>query len=259
MIARTRTKRRSRGILDDGALPGDSKSVMGTCTWTRHRHRNTGETANVTSGKRLMRSVSSGSMALVLATLTTEAWAQSGAENALESHAQGSMPLSAAIADLRRSPFYTSESLVPLGNSMPRHLWAPLATGSRGSAIRSAPNDSTFSTGRVFLASFGAAALSDVVAFGFALCWAYGGGYGCPDSDAISLIGAITTPVLGTAAGARLAEAPFLPALAGSALGFGVVLGILPAFDPDDHAVLYFAIPSIVQAGITTLVASRFN
>ena len=118
------------------------------------------ETVNLTSGNRLMRSLFSGSMALVLAALTTEAWAQSSAENALESHAPGSMPLSAVIADMRRSPFYTSESLVPLGSNMAGHLWAPLAVGSPRSSIWWAANDSTFPAGRVFLAALGSSALT---------------------------------------------------------------------------------------------------
>jgi hypothetical protein len=196
-------------------------------------------------------------MALLLATLTTEAWAQSGTENADESDAQGSMPLSEAIADMRRSPFYTSDSLVPLGSSMSRHLWAPLATGSRGSAIRSAPNDSTFSTGRVFLMSWGAAALSDIVGVYFLICT--GGGDGCFAEGGPGLVAAIATPVLGTAGGAKLAGARFLPALVGSAAGFGAALlhFLHPIVDPNDSFLLYIAIPSIVQAGITTLAASR--
>lgn len=110
--------------------------------------------------------------------------------------------------------------------------------------------------------SFGAAALSDVVAFYFGLCAAYGGGGGCLDSDALSLVGAITTPVLGTAAGARLAGAPFLPALAGSAAGFGLVLLQFAAgafVDPDNSFVLFIAFPAVLQAGITTLIVSAFR
>jgi hypothetical protein len=224
-----------------------------------HRHRNTAETANLISGKRLMRPLLSCSMALLLATLTTEAWAQSGTGNADESDAQGSMPLSAAIADVRRSPFHTSELLVPLRSSMSRHLWAPLATGSRGSPIRPAPNDSTFSTGRVFLMSWGAAALSDIVGVYFLVCTE--GGSGCFAEAGAGVAAAIATPVLGTAGGATLAGARFLPALAGSAAGFGVALlhFVRPIVDPNDNFVLYIAIPSIVQAGITTLVASRWK
>ncbi len=169
------------------------------------------------------------------------------------------MPLSAAIADMRRSPFYTSESLVPLGSSMSKHLWVPLATGSFGSAIRSAPNDSTFSTGRVFLMSWGAAALSDIASFYFLICTE--GGSGCFAEGGAGVLAAIATPVLGTAGGATLAGARFLPALVGSAAGLGVALlqFMIPIVDPDDNFVLFIAIPSVVQAGITTLVASGFN
>ena len=211
----------------------------------------------MTSGGLLMRLLFSGSVALVLATLTTEAWAQSGTENVDGSDILGSMPLSAAIADMRRSPFYTSESLVPLGSSIAGHLWAPLAVGSPGSAIRQAPNDSTLSTGRVFLMSWGAAALSDIVGVYFLLCT--GGGGGCFAEGGAGLLAAIATPVLGTAGGATLAGVRFLPALAGSAAGFGVALlhFLHPIVDPNDNFLLYIAIPSVVQAGITTLAASR--
>lgn len=167
------------------------------------------------------------------------------------------MPLSAVIADVRRSPFYTSESSAPLGSSMSRHLWAPLATGSPGSAVRPAPKDSTFPTGRVFLMSWGAAALSDIVGVYFVLC--AGGGSGCFAEGGAAGLPAIAAPVLGTAGGAALAGARFLPALLGSAAGFGVALLHLkyPIVDPNDNFVLWIAIPSIVQAGITTLAASK--
>ncbi len=215
----------------------------------------------MTAGKRLTRFALSGSVALVLATPTTEARAQSATENADGPDAPGSMPLSAAIVGMRPSPFYTSDPfytfdpLAPLASSMSSHLWAPFTVGSPGSAIRPTPNDSTFSTRRVFLMSFGAAALSDVLALGFALCGAYGGS-GCLDSDAIHVIGAIATPVFGTAAGAKLAGAPFLPALAGSALGSGLALGALVVFDPDGNSLWFFGIPAAIQAGMTTLIVS---
>jgi hypothetical protein len=77
----------------------------------------------------------------------------------------------------------------------------------------------------------------------------------------VAPLAAIATPVLGTAGGATLAGARFLPALAGSATGFGVALlhFVRPIVDPNDNFVLYIAIPSIVQAGITTLIASRWK
>ena len=170
--------------------------------------------------------------------------------------------LGAAIEEVRHSPLYGPESsAIPAASVALGHL-TPAPVTSPTWATQAAESDSTFSTGRVLLMSFGAAALSDVVAFYFGLCAAYGGGGGCLDSDALSLVGAITTPVLGTAAGARLAGAPFLPALAGSAAGFGLVLLQFAAgafVDPDNSFVLFIAFPAVLQAGITTLIVSAFR
>lgn len=170
--------------------------------------------------------------------------------------------LRAAVEEARQSPFYGPETPVVSTTGVALGYLAPVPVTSPARAAQAAEGDSTFSTGRVLLMSFGAAALSDVVAFYFGLCAAYGGGGGCLDSDALSLVGAITTPVLGTAAGARLGGAPFLPALAGSAAGFGLVLlqFAMGAFvDPDDSFVLFVALPAVLQAGITTLIVSAFG
>ena len=237
--------------LRRGRVPA---SVMGTCTWTLHRHRNTGESANVTSGKRLMRSLSSGSIALVLATLTTEAWAQSGAENALESHALGSMPLSAAIADMRRSPFYTSESLVSLGSSMAGHLWAPLAVDSPGSSIRWAANDSTFPGRRVFLVALGSSALTLYLGTAIAIASEISDGGG---SAALTL-GGLALPVFAVAGGAKLAGARFGPALAGSALGSAAAVAVWLGVGGEPGLWLGLVGPPI-HALVTTATASHFN
>lgn len=129
-----------------------------------------------------------------------------------------------------------------------------------GRPPQTAASDSTFSAARVFLLSWGAAALSDVAGFYFGIC-ADGGG-GCVLEGGAGVLAMMTVPVLGTAAGARLGGARFLPALAGSAVGLGVVIlqFATGAFvDPDDSFTLFIAIPSVIQAGITTLIASGLN
>ena len=76
------------------------------------------------------------------------------------------------------------------------------------------------------------------------------------------MLAMMTVPVVGTAAGAKLGGARFLPALAGSALGFGVVVlqfAMGAIVDPDDSFTLFIAIPSVIQPGLTTLIASGFN
>ena len=162
--------------------------------------------------------------------------------------------LSAAMEEVRRSPFYSTESSAYLGSGVSRALWVPTAHQSPGWSIQTASKDSTFSDGRVFFTALGAAVLSDVVGFYVALSSSGGSG--------ISLLPVTAIPILGTAAGAKVAGARFRPALAGSAAGFGVVLISLALgahMDPDDSFVLFIAIPAVIQAGITTLIASGFN
>ena len=112
----------------------------------------------------------------------------------------------------------------------------------------------------MFLVSWGAAALSDIAGVYFTLC--SGGGSGCALKGGVGVLAGMTVPVLGTAGGAALGGARFLPALAGSAAGFGVVLlqfATGAIVDPNDSFLLFIAIPSFIQAGITTLIASRLQ
>ena len=195
-------------------------------------------------------------MALVLAALTTEAWAQSSAENALESHAPGSMPLSAVIADMRRSPFYTSESLVPLGSNMAGHLWAPRAIGSPGSSIRWAANDSTFPARRVFLVALGSSALTVYPAVMLT--------YMAASYNSVPrLAAAFALPAFGVAGGATLAGARFGPALVGSAFGvaagWAVFIAAVPLVGEDSGFEVFLFLGPVIQAAVTTVIASRSN
>jgi hypothetical protein len=162
--------------------------------------------------------------------------------------------LSAAIEELRLSPFHATESALHLGTSAPIGIGAPnglripMEAYSPGS-IQSARGDSTLSRGRVFLTSWVFAATSDFAAFYLSL-----GGY--------STWLAFPTPILGTAFGATLGGARFGPALAGSTVSLGVVLGMLATglvVDPDDNFLAFIVIPATIQAGITTWIASAFD
>lgn len=205
------------------------------------------------------------SAALALLVLPWDVGAQVGPEPANVRAGQEPMPLSAAIRKMRQSPFHATASRWQLAGGPALDLWVPPAPRApweqnTGLSTRSAASDSTFSTGRVFLMSWGAAALSDIVGVYFLLC--AGGGSGCTLEGGAGAFASLAVPVLGTAGGATLGGARFGPALAGSAAGFGVVIlqiAMDAIVDPDDSFVLFIAIPSIVQAGITTLVASRFN
>lgn len=209
----------------------------------------------MTSTKRLMRSLLSGSMALMLATLATEARAQSGAENADGSDAQEAMPLSAAIADFRRSPFYALESLVPLGSSMAMHPWTPLAVGSPGSSIQSAPNDSTFPTTRVFWAAWG----SSVLTAGVGVVLVVGSAYDRTSVHVPLAVAGFAVPVVGVAGGATLAGARFGPALIGSSLGVATFFGIHALTSEGDIGWGSYLLGTVVHAAVTTVIASRSN
>ncbi len=168
--------------------------------------------------------------------------------------------LSAAIEEVQRSPFYGPRSSAIPAASVALGYLTPVPVKSPAWVTQAAESDSTFSTGRVLLMSWGAAALSDVAGFYFGIC--ADGGSGCVIEGGFGVLAMMTVPVLGTAAGAKLAGAPFLPALAGSAAGLGVVvlqMAMGAIVDPDDSFALFIAIPSFMQAGITTLVVSAFN
>ena len=201
--------------------------------------------------RRVIRSFVIWSMVLVLATLTTKAWAQTGAENVDGSDAPGSMPLSAAVADMRRSPFYASESFVLLGNSMAGHLL--LSVGSPRSSVRWAAKRSTFPERRVFLAALGSAALT---AYPVAVLI-----YMAADHNSVPrLAAAFALPAFGVAGGATLAGARFGPALVGSAFGVAASWAVFIAAVPlvgEDNGLKVYLLGPVIQAVVTTAIASR--
>lgn len=211
-----------------------------------------------------MRSLFTALTVLVCVTHAAEVRAQFVRQDAGVSETPESMPLSAAVEQVRRSPFHAPKSLLALTGGpvldlglLPAFHTALESTGRRP---QTAARDSTFSTIRVLLMSWGAAALSDIAGVYFTLC--SGGGSGCALEGGVGVLAGMTVPVLGTAGGATLGGARFLPALAGSAAGFGVVLLQIATgaiVDPNDSFTLFIAIPSFIQAGITTLIASGFN
>ena len=211
------------------------------------------------SGKCVMRIALFGPMALALATLTTEARAQSGGEIAHGSDARKAMPLSAAVAEVRRSPFY-APSAVSLGSSIPRHLWVPVAAGSAGPSNQSVPSDSTVSSRRVFWAAVGSSALTMIPGFYLVL-----GSLFTDRTDAVFpyVLAGYAVQTLGPAVGAPLAGARFAPALAGSALGVATswtaFLAVSRIVDPNDLALPYFVLHPVIQAAVTTAITSRSN
>lgn len=163
--------------------------------------------------------------------------------------------LSAAIEEVRQSPFHAAESILhsgalPLGIGATKGWPVTMEASPPGWSIQSAARDSSFSKGRVFLATWIAAATSDLAAL-----------YLEGNNHALA---AIATPIFGTAVGAKVGGAPFLPSLGGSALGFGVgwwwaATVFDEQVDFDQDPLVFIAITAAIQAGITTLIASVFD
>lgn len=161
--------------------------------------------------------------------------------------------LSAAINEVRLSPFHATESVLysgtlPLGIGAANGSPLTMEISSPDWPIRSVAPDSSFSYGKVFYTTWIAAATSNVGAFYLIL------GY--------HALPAVATPILGTALGAKVGGARFSPSLVGSAVGLGVVLGMFATglmVDPDDNFLAFIAIPATVQAGMTTWIASAFH
>ena len=163
--------------------------------------------------------------------------------------------LSAAIEEVRQSPFHAGESILysgalPLGIGATKGWPVTMEASPPGGSIQSVARDSSFSRGRVFLAAWIAAGTSDLAAL-----------YLAGDNHDLA---AIATPILGTAVGAKVGGAPFLPSLGGSALGLGLgwwwAAAVLDEqVDFDQHPYVFIAITAAVQAGITTLIASVFD
>ena len=160
-------------------------------------------------------------------------------------------PLSDEIEEMRRSPFHRDPVDVSADSRFLMSTISPVWLN------QAPPTDRTVSGTKVFLVTTGAAVVSDLVGFVMLLCWDYGGSLGCLDSNELSLLGGITIPVLGTAAGAKLAGARLGPALIGSTLGLGMALFAAVAIDPDSF--LFFPILSLVHAGVTTMFSTAFR
>ena len=178
---------------------------------------------------------------------------------ALGASAQGSATspqagwLSAAVEELRQSPFHAAESILysgasPLGIGATKGRPVTMEGSPPDWSIQSAARDNSFSKRRVFFAAWIAATASDFAAVYLA---------------SENVFAAIATPVFATAVGAKLGGARFLPSLGGSVLGFGLGVWVFVAVVEDvvtsANHFLYIPVPAAIQAGITTLIASAFD
>ena len=176
-----------------------------------------------------------------LGAVPTEAAGQSTADRELQ-------PLSAAIEEMRRSPFHRDNPAGVFADS--RFLVSSI---SPVWLMQTPPADSTLSGKRMFLVTTGAAVVSDLIGGYLILGAAYGG------SGDLAALGGIAISVVGPAAGARLAGARWWPALGGSALGVIAAVYAGGLVDPNDFFPATLALAAMAHAGVTTLVSLAFR
>lgn len=178
---------------------------------------------------------------------------------------QESRSLSAAIEEVRRSPFHRpSRAAWPAGAGIGGHLESGTLslrewTGFSEVGQERLPEDTVagLSTANVFLGTVGAAVLGDAAAYMLLLKGAYS-----PRESVVGtliMVGGSMVAALGPAVGARMAGGRFLPGVLGSVVGMG--LGGLAAGAIGDErgvpAVVLFSVFSLVHAGTTALFVMK--
>ena len=162
----------------------------------------------------------------------------------------GSRSLSTAVEEVRRSPFHARRA-APLTEALGTPPGAPVLAVGRPAALAGAPAADTTvapaNLSKVFLASWGAAALSQYLGLGLAFSAP------CPPYIAMGGAAAIVLPALG----AGFAGAPGGAALEGSLVGLaaGIGTGVAVSHMVGEHHkwVTFLAASSLAQAGIITL------
>ena len=161
--------------------------------------------------------------------------------------------LSAAVEEARGSPFHARAA--PLTEALGLHAppGDPIAAVGHTAALAGAPADDTSAApaklSKVFLASWGAAAVSHWVAYERLPYWVYG------QTSPRTNVGIIATPILLPVAGAVLAGAPAVAAIGGSLLGLAAGIGVWPLFDTasSEPGMPALAASSLAHAGVITL------
>ena len=156
--------------------------------------------------------------------------------------------LGAAIEEARRSPFHAQVGTV--ATPALRLLGYPPAHPAQ-EVPQTATTDSPPSFAKIFMPTLAVTYLADLVGFGAAICWVYGGGGGCLDNGAINLALMVAVPVVVPALTAGGTTDRFVPGLLGSALGTVAAFMSVRAIDPDNWPVVF--VPAI-DAAVTTLV-----
>ena len=152
---------------------------------------------------------------------------------------QQPMPLSAAIAEIRKSPFHAASWL---GGPLYRmELRSPLVPGSGSLRYQEAPQDTVVSTARVFVAT---SSLGLLAYLGSGLIWLY--------SDYSVLVFSVPIVVVGAAAWGAGAD-PGRAAI-GSILGGAIGIPIILA-QPTNSPVIDIGLGIVAHAAVTTLAS----
>ena len=156
------------------------------------------------------------------------------------------LSISAAIEEVRRSPFHATQAQqAPIAFEL-----AALAPAHPSREAFDTPaNDSLPLFGLVFWPTVTATYVADFVGFWALMCHAYERGRGCIGSGPVNLALMATVPVLIPALAASGLKMPFPPALAGSALGAGLALLAIPVIGVDNLVVVFLP---FVHAAVTT-------
>lgn len=161
---------------------------------------------------------------------------------------RNALSASAAIEEVRRGPFHTTwAQRAPIALEP-----AALArTHPPREAFGNPATDSLLFFGRVFWPTLAATYAADLVGFWALKCHVYEEGRGCIGSGPVNLAIVAAFPALIPALAASRLKTPFLPALAGSALGTGAALLGVRLIGRDNLVVVLLP---LIHAALTTAV-----
>ena len=195
----------------------------------------------------------SGAVALVLASVATQASAQSPADGVHASGVTQSLQLDAAIAEVRSGPFHSGVGSADLWAGDLQRMMLVSAFGTAGGWRRNqaTPRDTLASSARLFAATAGVGLLAYPVG---AFVFFYSRELGTPTSSEIPYLAlGMAIPVVAVGMTARFQGADPGRAALGSILGGALGLAVLST-DPD-NLLLGLGLVSVAHAAVTTIAA----
>ena len=200
-----------------------------------------------------MRSLFTALTALVCFTHPAQLRAQSVGEDGAVSEARESMPLSAAIAELRRGRFHNDTGRLADGTANPYQLTRAFVPGFDigPPRYRRAPPDTLASSARLFAATAGVGLLAYPVG---GVVYLYSCGAAPPTSSCVlQLALAMSVPVTALGVTARALGADPGRAAFGSILGGALGLAVVAA--DLDQTLIGVGLAAVAHAAVTTLAA----